>query len=144
MNYIFKNSDSRVTSTYVSLQTSQPEKRQKWDSCRQVYIPLSIMLLDAIGAKLIGHHSGHQVDQKVCNVMGSVDWPRYGSDLLWLGVWQWKSFCFSNCPTWNTLHLPIFVNSLDVIARIVDAELQSVDAPKKLKPSTDGAFLSLC
>ena len=44
---------------------------------------LSILLLVAIRAKLIGPHGGIQVDkQKVCQVTGSVDSPLYH---IWLG-----------------------------------------------------------
>ena len=41
-----------------------------------LWYPLSILLLAAIGAKLIGPHGGLQVDkQKVCQVTGSMEWP---------------------------------------------------------------------
>ena len=40
----------------------------------RLWYPLSILLLAAIGPKLIGPHGGLQVDkQKVCQVTGSVD-----------------------------------------------------------------------
>ena len=39
----------------------QPEKRPKWDSFWQV---MSILLLAAIGVKLIGPHGGLQVDKE--------------------------------------------------------------------------------
>ena len=42
----------------------------------RLWYPLSILLLAAIGAKLIGPHGGLQVDkQKVCQVTGSVESP---------------------------------------------------------------------
>ena len=44
----------------------------------RLWYPLSILLLAAIGAKLIGPHGGLQVDkQKVCQVTGSVESPIY-------------------------------------------------------------------
>ena len=36
----------------------------------KLWCPLSILLLAAIGAKLIGPHGGLQVDKKVCDVTG--------------------------------------------------------------------------
>ena len=42
----------------------------------RLWYPLSILLLAAIGSKLIGPHDGLQVDkQKVCQVTGSVESP---------------------------------------------------------------------
>ena len=42
----------------------------------RLWCPLSILLLAAIGAKLIGPHGDLQVDkQKVCQVTGSVEAP---------------------------------------------------------------------
>ena len=42
----------------------------------RLWCPLSILLLAAIGANLIGPHGGLQVDkQKVCQVTGSVESP---------------------------------------------------------------------
>ena len=42
----------------------------------RLWYPMSILLLAALGAKLIGHHGGLQVDkQKVCQVTVSVDSP---------------------------------------------------------------------
>ena len=41
-----------------------------------LWYPLSILLLAAIGAKLIGPHGGLQVDKEaVTEVTRSVDWP---------------------------------------------------------------------
>ena len=46
------------------LRKSQHEKRENWDSFWQVYIPMSILLLAAIGAKTIGLLGGLQVDKQ--------------------------------------------------------------------------------
>ena len=42
-------------------QKCQPEKQSKCDSFDWLWYPLSILLLTAIGAKLIGPHGGLQV-----------------------------------------------------------------------------------
>ena len=52
----------------------KPAKMGFW----QVYLPLSTLLLAAIGAKLIGPNGGLQVDkQNVSQVTVFVEWPYY-------------------------------------------------------------------
>ena len=60
---------------YVHLNVNQKNGQNEIVFDRLWY-PLSILLLAAIGAKLIGPHGGLQVDkQKVCQVTGSVESP---------------------------------------------------------------------
>ena len=47
----------------------------------RLWYPLSILLLAAIGAKLIGPHGGLQVDKKVCDVTGNG--PPWGLTQEW-------------------------------------------------------------
>ena len=48
----------------------------KWDCFWNVYIPLSVLLLATIGAKLIGPHGGLQVDKRnIIDVTRSVNSP---------------------------------------------------------------------
>ena len=49
----------------------------------RLWYPLSVLLLAAIGARLIGPNGGFQVDkQKVCQVTGSVESPVYVFTIL--------------------------------------------------------------
>ena len=62
----------------VSPRKSQPEKGQNKIVFDRLWYPLSILLLAAIGAKLIGPHGSLQVDkQKVSQVTGYVESPKY-------------------------------------------------------------------
>ena len=66
----------RVQDRWVIPRECHPKKRPKWDSFWQVMVPLSILLLATMGAKLIGPQGGLQVaKQKVCQVTGSVESP---------------------------------------------------------------------
>ena len=65
------------TAGYVHLKVNQKNCQNEIVFDRLWY-PLSILLLTAIGAKLIGPHGGLQVDKsKVGKVTGSVDAPRF-------------------------------------------------------------------
>ena len=73
LSTVTKMSNDLSTVGCVHLNVNQKNGRNEIVFDRLWY-PLSILLLAAIGAKLISPHGGIQVDkQKVCEVTGSVD-----------------------------------------------------------------------
>ena len=70
-NHWYKNAKIHGHSTRISTR-----KTAEMRVCDRLWYPLSILLLAAIGVKLIGPHGGLQVDkQKASQVTGSVDSP---------------------------------------------------------------------